>query len=112
MVRPCKKRTVCLKLKSLYFLPQGRLGGVAKDVVIEVDELEAMRLADFESCYQEEAALKMGISRATFSNIINRAHQKVAEALILGKAIRINCPKRASAILSQTPAKAQKNQML
>ena len=66
-------------------------GGV--EVVLEVDEIEAVRLADFDGEYQAVAAKKMGISRPTFGNIINRAHQKIAEALIEGKAIRINCPR-------------------
>ncbi len=93
MARPLKKRTVCLKLKSGYFKPQDFRKDDLPEVVLEVDEIEAVRLADFEGKYQEDAAFRMGISRATFSNIIIRAHKKVAEALIKGKAIRINCPK-------------------
>lgn len=56
-------------------------------VELAADELEALRLADFEGLYQEQAAEKMGISRQTFGLIIARAHKKVAEALTLGKAI-------------------------
>lgn len=93
MARPCKKRTVCLKLKAGYFKPKMFPGSGVKEVVLEVDEMEAVRLADLDGEYQAVAAKKMGISRPTFGNIINRAHQKVAEALIKGKAIRINCPK-------------------
>jgi len=96
MARPCKKRTICLKLKSGYFRPQDFSAAGFKEVVLEVDELEAVRLADLDGEYQEVAARKMGISRPTFGNIINRAHQKVAEALIGGKAIRINCPRLVS----------------
>jgi len=62
------------------------------EVILEADEMEAVRLADFEGQYQEDAAAKMGISRQTFGNIINRAHAKIAEALIKGKALRINVP--------------------
>jgi predicted DNA-binding protein (UPF0251 family) len=68
---------------------------VLDEVVLEVDELEAVRLADLEGQYQEDAAVKMKISRQTFGNIIDRAHAKIAEALIKGKALRINCPKFA-----------------
>ena len=93
MARPCKKRTVCLKLKAGYFRPEMLPESGVEEVVLEVDEIEAVRLADFDGEYQEDAARKMGISRPTFGNIINRAHQKVAEALIKGKAIRINCPR-------------------
>ena len=55
------------------------------EIVLEVDEMEAVRLADLEGQYQEDAAAQMGISRPTFGNIINRAHAKIAEALIRGK---------------------------
>jgi hypothetical protein len=54
-----------------------------------VDEFEAIRLADLEGLYQEDAAKKMKISRQTFGNIIKSSHGKLADALINGKAIRI-----------------------
>lgn len=95
MPRPCKKRTVCLQLKAGYFRPDDLAVPGPLDIVLEVDEIEAVRLADFLGEYQDSAARKMGISRPTFSNIIHRAHRKIAEALIRGKAIRINCPKLA-----------------
>ena len=71
------------------------------EIVLEVDEMEAVRLADLESKYQEDAARQMGVSRATFSNIINRAHAKIAQALIKGKALRINCPRFAKQLNQQ-----------
>jgi len=52
-----------------------------------VDEFEAIRLADLEGLYQEPAAEKMSVSRQTFGRIIESAHQKVAEALVRGKAL-------------------------
>ena len=54
-----------------------------------LDEFEALRLADLEGLYQEQAALQMGVSRPTFSRIVESAHKKVADALVHGKAIRI-----------------------
>lgn len=93
MPRPCKKRKVCLELKAAYFEPRGIPLTDLEEVVLEVDEMEAVRLADFEGKYQEEAAKQMGVSRPTFSIIVNRARGKVAEALFKGKALRINCPK-------------------
>ena len=92
MPRPCKKRKVCLDLKAAYFKPRGIPMTELSEIVLEVDEMEAVRLADLEGKYQEDAAKRMRVSRPTFSNIINRAHAKIAEALILGKALRINCP--------------------
>jgi len=54
-----------------------------------MDEVEALRLADYEGLYHEDAAQKMKISRATFGRILDQARRKVAEALLKGKALRI-----------------------
>ena len=54
-----------------------------------MDEFEAIRLADLEGLYQEDAADRMGISRQTFGRIVASAHAKVAEALVKGKALKI-----------------------
>lgn len=59
------------------------------EVVLTFDELEAIRLADLEGHYQEDAAVEMGVSRQTFGRIIEAAHRKVAEALCYGKALQI-----------------------
>ena len=60
-----------------------------EEVSIRLDELEAIRLADYEGLYHEDAAQKMKISRATFGRILDEARRKVAEAIIKGKALRI-----------------------
>lgn len=92
MPRPCKTRNIELSLKASYFKPRGIPLVELEEVVLDADEIEAIRLADLDGLYQEEAAARMGISRATFSNIITRAHGKAAEALLKGKALRINFP--------------------
>jgi predicted DNA-binding protein (UPF0251 family) len=56
---------------------------------LQLDELEALRLADREGLYQEEAAARMGVSRVTFGRILQHARAKVAEALLEGKALLI-----------------------
>jgi len=56
---------------------------------LDLDELEAIRLADYEGRYHEQAAREMKVSRATFGRIVNEARRKVAEALIGGKALKI-----------------------
>ena len=58
-------------------------------VVMKLDEFEAIRLADLAQMYQEKAAKQMGISRPTFSRIIDSAHRKLADALVHGKALLI-----------------------
>jgi len=60
-----------------------------EEVILSVDEFEAIRLADLESLYQEQAAEQMKISRPTFGRIIESAHRKVAEVLVTGKALKI-----------------------
>jgi predicted DNA-binding protein (UPF0251 family) len=60
-----------------------------EEVNLALDELEAVRLADLEGLYQEDAAKKMNISRQTFGNIVNSAHKKIADALLNGKALKI-----------------------
>ena len=93
MARPSIERKVCLELKTAYFKPKGISQSDLEDVILEVDEAEAIRLADLEGKYQQEAAKLMGVSRQTFGNILNRAHHKIAQVLIKGKALRINCPR-------------------
>jgi predicted DNA-binding protein (UPF0251 family) len=60
-----------------------------EEVNLTLDELEAVRLADWKGLYQEDAAKKMDISRQTFGNIIERAHKKIADVLLNAKALRI-----------------------
>ena len=60
-----------------------------EEISITMDELEAIRLADYEGLYQENAASKMKISRQTFGRILYEAHRKIAECLIKGKALKI-----------------------
>jgi len=75
--------------QSDYFKPRGIPLSMLEEVVLTVDEFEAVRLADFEGLYQEQAAGKMRVSRPTFARIVESAHKKVAEALVQGKALKI-----------------------
>lgn len=60
-----------------------------QEIVIHQDEVEAMRLKNLLGFPQEEAATQMGVSQPTFHRLINAAHQKIADAIINGKALRI-----------------------
>jgi predicted DNA-binding protein (UPF0251 family) len=75
--------------ESNYFKPRGIPLSMLEEVILNVDEFEALRLADLEGLYQEQAAEKMNVSRPTFGRIIDAAHKKVAEALVKGKALKI-----------------------
>jgi len=74
---------------SGYFKPQGIAVSVLEEVVLTMDEFEAMRLANFECLYHEQAAEKMGVSRTTFGRIVESANRKIADVLLNGKALRI-----------------------
>ncbi len=89
MARPKRCRRIGAAPGSSYFKPRGIPLSVLEEVVLSVDEFEAIRLADLEGLYQEPAAEKMSVSRQTFGRILESAHRKVAEALVRGKALKI-----------------------
>jgi len=89
MARPIKCRRVACDPGAVYYKPQGIPLFELEEIVLQLDEVEALRLADLDGLYQADAALKMGVSRQTFGNIISKAHTKVATALLEGKALRI-----------------------
>lgn len=89
MVRPCQTRRISASPTLRVFKPRGIPLGELQVVDLGLDELEALRLADSEGLYQEEAAERMGVSRVTFGRILEKAHGKVAEALLEGKALVI-----------------------
>jgi len=89
MSRPINCRRVGSMPESNYFKPRGIPLSMLEEVILSVDEFEAIRLADLESLYQEQAAEKMKVSRQTFGRIVESAHKKVAEALVQGKALKI-----------------------
>jgi predicted DNA-binding protein (UPF0251 family) len=90
MVRPQKSRLVEIDPKISYFKPRGVPMIDLEQVQLTVDELEALRLADFLGMSHEEAGKQMGVSRATFGRIVEQARKTVADALIHGKAISVD----------------------
>ncbi|MBE9582644.1 MAG: DUF134 domain-containing protein [Proteobacteria bacterium] len=90
MVRPLKSRLVKIDPEINYFKPRGVPMMDLEQVQLTVDELEALRLADFLGMSHEEAGKQMGVSRATFGRIIEQARKIVADALIHGKAISVD----------------------
>jgi uncharacterized protein len=89
MSRPKKCRCITGTPNTLYFKPRGIPLVQLEEMRLDLDEIEALRLADYEGLYHEEAARKMAVSRATFGRIIGSARRKVAEAIIKGMALRI-----------------------
>jgi len=89
MPRPFRCRRVRCNPDANYFKPRGIPVDSLEEVDLTMDELEAVRLADLEGRYQEDAAKKMNVSRQTFGNIIVSAHKKIADALVNSKALKI-----------------------
>lgn len=89
MVRPKCPRYISGSRDAAYFKPRGIPLRDLLETTLTIDELEAIRLADAEGLYQEDAARQMQVSRATFGRIVESAHHKIADALINGKAIKI-----------------------
>jgi uncharacterized protein len=92
LARPKRLRRLAFAPPAHFFFPAGEENQtVPKDtVVLTMDEFEALRLADLECHSQEQAAKKMGVSRATFGRIIESGRSKVARALVQGCRIEIS----------------------
>jgi predicted DNA-binding protein (UPF0251 family) len=88
-MRPQKDRIVGFNPDVSYFKPRGIPMLDLEEVRLTVDELEALRLSDLLDFSHEEGGRHMGVSRATFGRILQKARHTVAEALIQGKAINI-----------------------
>lgn len=89
MARPRNRRRVDCAPARTYFKPAGVPKASLTEVVLTVDEWEALRLADYEGLYHDAAAREMNVSRPTFGRIIEVARRKVTRALVEGQALTI-----------------------
>ena len=87
--RPKLKRRVRFNPNVTYFKPRGIPLKELEEMTLSADELEALRLKHFLELDQTEAAEKLGVSQPTFHRVLLSANKKITEALIKGKAIRI-----------------------
>ncbi|MCB9653207.1 MAG: DUF134 domain-containing protein [Deltaproteobacteria bacterium] len=90
MPRPCCPRRIQGSPRATVYKPVGIPLRDLEEVVVTLDEFEAIRLADLGGLYQEAASEEMKVSRTTFSRIVDAAHRKIADAIVHGKAIRID----------------------
>ena len=84
MPRPCK----CSHIEgepASYFKPRAVPLCELEETELSLDEFEALRLADLEGLYQEDAARRMKISRQTFAAIVHGSRSKVADALVMAR---------------------------
>ncbi|MBW2201624.1 MAG: DUF134 domain-containing protein [Deltaproteobacteria bacterium] len=87
MPRPKKPRFVSGYPAIAAFVPHGV--AVTGEIFMSVEELESIRLSDFEHLDQETASDMMEVSRHTYGRILAAARSIVAEALVTGKALKI-----------------------
>lgn len=89
MPRPVKPRWIGFHPPSVCFVPQPMPEAPPGVVMLTIDELECLRLADLEGLDQAEAAQRMNVSRATFGRVVALARRKVADALVSARAIQV-----------------------
>jgi len=90
MVRPHISKNVRFMPDVTYFKPRGVPLRDLEEVTLTHEELESLRLANIEKLSQEKAAEKMGCHQSTFQRTIARAREKLTDALVNGKAIKIH----------------------
>lgn len=89
MPRPRCRRRIGFLPKVNLFKPQGIPARLLEQVILYRDEAEALRLKDLTGLDQTAAAERMHVSQSTFQRILFSARVKVSDAVITGKAIRI-----------------------
>ena len=89
MARPKKCRRIFGRAPYSCFKPNGVPTTELPQIELLTEELEALRLADFEGLSQQEGADQMMISRQTFGNIVKQARFKVTSCLVQGKALML-----------------------
>lgn len=90
MPRPRMRRKICFKPKTIYFKPQGIPISELVEIILTGEEAEALKLKDYNELDQTEAAEKMNTSQSTFQRILSSGRKKISQAIIEGKALRID----------------------
>ncbi len=86
----CRKRRSCRRfLGATYYKPRGIPLNKLEVNILELDELEAIHLCDYEGLEQKQAAEKMEISTSTLQRLLYSGRKKIIDALYTAKAIKI-----------------------
>lgn len=88
MARPIRCRRICFEPKYDSFAPCGI--GDTRQVILAVDEFEAIRLIDVEKMTHEQCAKQMEVSRTTVTEMYERAREKIADCIVNGKTLCIS----------------------
>ena len=89
MPRPRLFRRIGFRPGTTYFKPAGARLSSLMEVILTLGEFEAIRLKDLENMEEKVAAKKMKISQPTFNRTLKEARKKISDAVVNGKAIRI-----------------------
>lgn len=89
MTRPYKCRKVTAEPRAYYFKPRAVPLAELEEVLLRLDEFQALKYSDVDGKEQAEAAAEMRISRQTFGGILASARRKVADTVVNGKALKI-----------------------
>ena len=92
MPRQKCKRFMSFRPPGCQFNPHN-LKPQQESITLLAEEVEALYLMDLLELYQEEAALKMEVSRPTFARIIKSARHKVALAILGGQTLHLESSK-------------------
>ena len=87
MRKSYRKRRIFQPPNFKNFKPSGIPRKMLSKLNLAIDEYEALRLADYEGMDHLKASERMGISRPTFTRLIEKARHKIARALIDGMEI-------------------------
>ena len=63
----------------------GVRGRKSNEVILHIEEYEAIRLLDYQGLTQEQASVHMDVSRPTLTRIYEEARNKVATAFVEGR---------------------------
>jgi predicted DNA-binding protein (UPF0251 family)/DNA-directed RNA polymerase subunit RPC12/RpoP len=89
MPRRKRRRLVTREPHISVFKPAGIPAKDLEEILITIDEFEAVRMADFEGLSQRDASAAMQVSQPTFNRILSSARSKIARGLVLGTVLRI-----------------------
>lgn len=87
MARPSRSRRICIEPEYVGFTPCGTKD--ADQIILSIDEFEAIRLIDYEKKTHEKCGMQMNVSRTTITEIYERAREKIADCIVNGKELRI-----------------------
>ena len=89
MTRPFKCRKVTAEPRAYYFKPRAVPLCELKETTLHLDEFQALKYAELDKKDQRAAAAAMKTSRQTFGTILASARRKLADAVVNGKALKI-----------------------